>query len=111
MRLVPMVASVVVLVNLRRGLSPALNEGKMSMRRIMVLLAAILLVLIHRSAWKVDSPKYASKIPHRPPPDRLRCALYVPGLLQAEHKILWCRIKLRNLALHTGRQPSRRDPP
>ena len=36
-----MVASVVVLVKSRRGFSqPALHEGKMSMRRIMVLLAA-----------------------------------------------------------------------
>ena len=45
MRLVPMVASVAVLYNSAGQITPALHEGKMSMKRILVLLAVVALMV------------------------------------------------------------------
>jgi hypothetical protein len=51
--------------------------------------------LIHRSAWKVNSAKFVSRIVDRTPPEGREDGFCGPSRHEGGHYMLWWRIKIR----------------
>ena len=60
-----------------------------------ILLFAVVLALIHRSAWKWNSPKFICRIAHRSPSERREDGFLGPPRHVSEIYILWWCMKMQ----------------